>query len=173
MLPKYSASMAQRPEDHVDELIAQWTRERPDLELEGMAVFGRFGRLAALATRAIDAEFARHGLSTGEFDVLAALRRGGEPYVMKPSVLSRTLMLSPAGMTNRLDRLEAAGHIERRGDRDDRRSSLVVLTDSGRELVDRAVTDHVANENRLLEPLTAADRAALDRVLRKLLSQFD
>jgi DNA-binding MarR family transcriptional regulator len=159
--------------DHVDELIRQWTHERPDLELAPMATIGRLGRLHALMSRAIAEGFAAHGLQIGEFDVLAALRRSGDPFTMKPTDLARVLMLSPAGMTNRVDRLEAAGWIERRDDPDDRRSSLVRLTDEGRRLVDRAVTDHVANEARLLEPLSATDRAALDRALRVLLRQFD
>ena len=165
--------MAAPDEDHVDRLIEQWARERPDLELEPMATIGRLGRLHALATRSIADVFARHGLQIGEFDVLAALRRSGDPFVMKPSDLARVLMLSPAGMTNRVDRLEAAGWIERRADPDDRRSSLVQLTHDGRELVDRAVTDHVANEARLLEPLSPTERRALDRALRILLRQFD
>lgn len=159
--------------DGVDRLIEQWARERPDLELGPMATIGRLGRLHALASRSIAEVFAGHGLQIGEFDVLAALRRSGEPFMMKPTDLARVLMLSPAGMTNRVDRLEAAGWIERRHDPDDRRSSLVRLTDDGRELVDRAVTDHVANEARLLEPLSPAERAALDRALRTLLRQFD
>ena len=92
---------------------------------------------------------------------------------MKPTDLARVLMLSPAGMTSRIDRLEAAGWIERRADPDDRRSSLVKLTDEGRHVVDLAVTDHVANEARLLASLSPAERAGLDRALRALLRQFD
>jgi DNA-binding MarR family transcriptional regulator len=159
--------------DHVDRLIEQWAHERPDLDLGPMATFGRLGRLQSLASRSIADVFARHGLQIGEFDVLAALRRSGEPFVMKPTDLANLLMLSPAGMTNRVDRLEAAGWIERRNDPDDRRSSLVRLTDDGRELVDRAVTDHVENEARLLDPLSPSERVALDRALRTLLRQFD
>jgi DNA-binding MarR family transcriptional regulator len=162
-----------REPDHVDRLIEQWAQERPDLDLAPMATIGRLGRLNALATRSIADVFAGHGLQIGEFDVLAALRRSGEPFVMKPSELARMLMLSPAGMTNRVDRLDTAGWIERLDDPDDRRSSLVRLTDDGRTLVDRAVTDHVANEARLLEPLSATERSALDRALRTLLRQFD
>lgn len=159
--------------DHVDRLIEQWARERPDLELAAMATIGRLGRLHALVSRAIADVFSTHGLQIGEFDVLAALRRSGDPFSMKPTDLARMLMLSPAGMTNRIDRLEAAGWIERHNDPDDRRSSLVRLTGEGRELVDRAVADHVANEARLLDPLSPTERAALDRALRKLLRQFD
>lgn len=159
--------------DHVDELIEQWRRERPDLELAPMATIGRLGRVLAHAGASIESVFAAYGLSIGEFDVLAALRRAGDPFEMKPGQLAQLLMLSPAGMTNRVDRLEAAGHVERRSDPTDRRSSIVGLTPQGREVVDRAVADHVANEARLLAPLTAGERAALDRTLRKLLAQFE
>ncbi len=159
--------------DHVDRLVEQWRAVRPDLELAPMATFGRLGRLHAHATRAIEAVFERHGLSIGEFDVLAALRRSGEPHVMTPTALSRLLMLSPAGMTNRVDRLEGAGLVERRPDPGDRRSSLVVLTKAGRQRADAAVTDHVANEAVLLRGLTSAERRTFDQLLRKLLAGLE
>ena len=129
--------------DAVDALIEQWRRERPDLDdddLGAMAVIGRPGRLAAIAGPLVEKAFARHGLRTGEFDVLAALRRSGAPFTLTPSDLARTLMLSAAAMTNRLDRLESAGHVDRRLDPSNRRSILVSLTPAGRELVDAAVT---------------------------------
>jgi DNA-binding MarR family transcriptional regulator len=159
--------------DRVDVLIDQWARERPDLELGPMAIIGRLGRIHALAGRSIEAVFAEHGLSIGEFDVLAALRRAGEPFAAKPIDLARTMMLTPAGVTNRVDRLEAAGLVERESDPTDRRVSRVVLTAAGRKVVDAAVTDHVGNEARLLQPLTGRERDALDSILRKLLAQFD
>lgn len=164
-----------RTGDPVDHLVAQWARERPDLAggLDAMATFGRFGRLLAFAGRAIDEVFEAHGLNRGEFDVLAALRREGEPFVLTPSGLARTLMLSPAGMTNRVDRLVARGLVDRQTDPDDRRSLLVALTADGRRAVDAAVTDHVANEVRLLAVLSATERAALDRAVRKLLAPFE
>lgn len=168
------ANRTQDP-DPVDRLVAQWAAERPDLaaDLDAMAVFGRLGRLTALAGRAIDSVFEAQGLNTGEFDVLAALRREGEPFSLTPGALARTLMLSPAGMTNRVDRLVARDLVERRADPDDRRSLLVVLTATGRELVDAAVTEHVANEVRLLAGLTATERRSLDRLVRTLLAQFE
>ena len=159
--------------DHVDRLVEQWRNVRPDLELDPMATFGRLGRLHTHATRAIEEVFQRHGLSIGEFDVLAALRRAGEPHVMTPTALARLLMLSPAGMTNRLDRLEAAGLVARRPDPEDRRSSLVVLTGAGLALADAAVTEHVANEAALLAVLTKAERRSLDQLLRKLLASLE
>ena len=123
--------MAAQPRDHVDALVAQWRVERPDLDLQPMAVIGRLGRVAAHLTRAIEAVFAEHGLGVGEFDVLAALRRSGEPFAMRPTDLSHALMLSPAGTTHRLDRLEVVGWITRRPDPTSRRSSVVQLMPAG------------------------------------------
>lgn len=159
----------------MDFLVDQWRAERPDLEpdLAAMGTIGRMGRVMARMTGAIEEVFARHGLTTADFDVLAALRRSGAPFVLRPTDLSRLLMLSPVGMTNRLDRLHAAGLVHRSPDPDDRRSWSIQLTDEGREVVDAAVTEHVANEARLLEALSATQRKTLDRALRALLAQFE
>ena len=161
--------------DAVDRVVDQWRRERPDLrdDLDAMATIGRLGRLAAVAGPLVDRVFARHGLRTGEFDVLAALRRSGEPFTLTPSALARTLLLSPAAMTNRLDRLEAAGHVDRRLDPDNRRSMLVSLTAAGRAAVDAAVTEHVRNERALLAPLDDAELRTLDELLRRLLAGLE
>jgi DNA-binding MarR family transcriptional regulator len=159
------------PVDPVDTVIRQWARERPDLELGPMATFGRLGRFQAIATRSIEQVFQAHGLGgIGDFDVLAALRRAGTPFTLTPTVLAQTLMLSPAGMTSRLDRLESQGLIERRPDPSDRRSTLAVLTDAGRSLVDAAVSEHVVNEARLLSALSPGEQRTLDDLLRKLLA---
>jgi DNA-binding MarR family transcriptional regulator len=156
-------------------MLEAWARARPDLEgrLPAMGTFGRLGRLHAHASRAFEAVLQGHVLSTGEFDVLASLRRAGPPFARAPGELSRSLMRSPGGMTNRLDRLEAAGWVRREPDPDSRRSLRVVLTDEGRDLVDTAVTDHLANETALLEGLTTAQRQALDDALRALLAHLE
>jgi DNA-binding MarR family transcriptional regulator len=156
--------------DEVDVIVAQWRRERPDLDLTAMALLGRLGRLALVLGPAVEQVFERHGLRRGEFDVLAALRRSGDPYTLTPSALSATLMLSRAGMTNRLDRLEEAGLVLRRLDPTDRRSFQVTLTGHGRQVVDETMTEHTANETALLAALTPPQRAALDEALRVLLA---
>ncbi len=159
--------------DQVDAITAQWRRERPDLDLEAMAIVGRLGRLMLVAQRRIESVFSAHGLQRGEFDVLAALRRSGDPFELNPSVLADTLMLSRAGMTGRLDRLESAGLVRRVADAADRRAIRVVLTDAGRALVDTVVTDHVANETAMLSVLEEPDRRELDRIVRVLLDRLD
>jgi DNA-binding MarR family transcriptional regulator len=159
--------------DRVDDFIDQWRRERPDLEPEVMGIFGRLGRVWAHATRAIESTIGAWNLQFGEFDVLATIRRSGTPFTVAPSQLTRSMMLSPSGLTSRLDRLEKLGLIERRASPDDRRSLLVVLTPEGRRVVDEAVTAHVANETRLLAALNPDERKALDQVLRRLLNSFE
>jgi DNA-binding MarR family transcriptional regulator len=159
--------------DEVDAIMAQWRRERPDLDLAAMATFGRLGRLFAHLGRAVDETFLRYDLQRGEYDVLAALRRAGKPYTLTPSHLSETLMLSRGGMTNRLDRLEHAGLIERRANQEDRRSMFIVLTAAGVKLTDEVTTVHVANEAALLAGLTARERQTLDSLARKMLTLFE
>ena len=159
--------------DAVDHLIDQWKTERPDLQSDVMGIFGRFGRIWAHAVPAIEDTLARWGLQMGEFDVLATVRRSGPPFTMAPSQLTHWLMLSPSGITSRLDRLEKLGFIERKPSPNDRRSLLVVLTPAGKKVVDEAVTAHVANETKLLSVLSASERKTLDQILRTLLRSFE
>lgn len=155
--------------DHVDEILAAWRRERPDLNLAPLGLFGRLFRVVHLADAALAQQLARHGLQPGWFDLLAALRRAGAPYELNPTELMRATLLSSGGVTKRLDRLEKAGLVERRPDPADRRGTLVRLTRRGKAVVDRAIETHVASEERLLGSLAAADRRALDDLLRALL----
>ncbi|MFD0887899.1 MarR family winged helix-turn-helix transcriptional regulator, partial [Streptosporangium algeriense] len=157
------------PGDAVDAILAQWRHERPDLDLSAMGIFGRLTRLSRLIVPAAEEASARYGMHRGEFDVLASLRRSGPPYTLTPSELSSALMMSRAGITNRLDRLERAGLVERTLAPDDRRSVRVALTQKGRETVDAALTEHVASLSLLLSGLTAEERRVLDRTMRVLL----
>ncbi|HET6502261.1 MAG TPA: MarR family transcriptional regulator [Amycolatopsis sp.] len=156
-------------DDVIDSALAAWRRERPDLDLSAIAVFGRIGRLARILEAAVEEVFRRHGLRQGEFDVLAALRRSGPPYALIPSELSELLMMSRAGMTNRLDRLEDAGFIDRALDPRDRRSFRVTLTARGKRTIDATLTDHAETLTRLASSLGKEDTATLTRLLRTLL----
>lgn len=159
--------------DRVDDILAQWRRERPDLDPSPMGVIGRISRAERSLGRALEALFATFGLNRGEFDVLATLRRSGPPYRLTPTALFTELMLSSGAMTNRLDRLEQAGLIERTPDPADRRGTLVGLTPQGRELVDAAVAAHLANEQHLLHALSPAEQEQLAQLLRTLLCSLE
>jgi DNA-binding MarR family transcriptional regulator len=161
------------PQDHVDEILAQWRTERPDLNVAAFGLYGRLFRLVHLSDGALAKGLAPYGLQPGWFDLLAALRRAGAPYELNPTRLMRATLLSSSGMTKRLDRMEEAGLIERRPDPHDRRGTLVRLTRRGKRVIDRAVETHVANEERLLGALSAAERRTLDGLLRDLLLQLE
>ncbi|MCR6500641.1 MarR family transcriptional regulator [Shinella sp. CPCC 101442] len=159
--------------DHVDRILAQWNRERPDLDVEPMGLLGRITRLRTHLAREVEKALGAHGLNSASFDVLATLRRSGPPYRLSPGDLIATTMVSSGTMTNRLDQLEKAGLIERSHNPDDRRGVIIALTPKGLALVDEAVTFHVENQHRLLDGLSAEERAALDGLLRKFLGDFE
>ena len=146
-------------------MVEQWQRERPDVDPSSMAVFARLTRAHLAASRAIEATLGRHGLNRGEFDLLASLRRSSAPYRLSPGDLARAMVLSPAATTNRMRRLEDRGLVVRRPDPVDGRFGVVELTGAGKEVVDAAVTDHVATLDRLLAGLRGADREALPQLL--------
>ncbi|MBY4631028.1 MarR family winged helix-turn-helix transcriptional regulator [Rhizobium croatiense] len=159
--------------DHVDRILAQWRRERPDLDVEPMGILGRLKRLGTHLGREVEAVLLKHGLSTSSFDVLATLRRSGAPHRLSPGELLEMTMVSSGTMTNRIDQLEKAGFVERIVNPDDRRSVLIALTDKGFATLEEAVGAHVANQQRLTRNLTAEDKAAFDRLLKKFLSDFE
>ena len=159
--------------DHVGRIQAQWGVERPDLDVTPQGLYGRLHRLADRLREELDVEFRRHGLGEGEFDVLAALRRAGAPYELAPGELARYTMVTTGAATKRINRLEAAGLVSRRVSDDDARSRVIALTAAGKRVIDGAFTAHIANEHRLLEPLTAKDRADLERLLTKWLSAYE
>jgi DNA-binding MarR family transcriptional regulator len=157
--------------DRADAAIEQWARERPELPSLPMAMFGRLLEAAERLTRDhFNPLFAKAGLQSGEFDVLATLRRSGDPYMLSPTSLYEAMMISSGGMTNRLDRLERAGLIERRPDPNDRRGKLIALTAAGRRVIDETLTRHVANEERLMSVLTTAEQEKLNALLKKLIA---
>jgi DNA-binding MarR family transcriptional regulator len=154
--------------DGVDLILEQWRRERPDLDSSAIGIVGRISRLARELEQRLEPVYREHGLEPGWHDVLATLRRTGPPYRLRPSELTSASMLTSSGTTKRLDRLEQAGLIARAPDPDDRRGTLISLTPAGRELIDALTDAHLANERRLLDALSEADRRRLADLLRKL-----
>ncbi|MGN6679369.1 MAG: MarR family winged helix-turn-helix transcriptional regulator [Streptosporangiaceae bacterium] len=159
--------------DEVDELVAGWRAERPDLDLEPLQVLSRVSRLARHLDRARRTAFAAYGLETWEFDVLSALRRQGEPYQLSPGALLRATLVTSGTMTNRIDRMAASGLVRRLPDPQDKRGVLVQLTDRGLSVADAALTALLEQERGLLTGLDASERDQLASLLRLLLSPFD
>jgi DNA-binding MarR family transcriptional regulator len=156
------------PTDEVDDIVAAWTRERPDLDFSPLQVFSRLDRLSKKADRNRRAAFRHSGLEPWEFDVLSALSRAGRPYRLSPKSLLSETLVSSGTMTNRIDRLVERGLVERRSDPRDRRGVLVEMTREGLSRADAAIEALVAAERDALEDLSQADRGELAQLLRVL-----
>jgi DNA-binding MarR family transcriptional regulator len=159
--------------DEVDDLVAAWHSQRPDLDVAPLHVLSRVSRLARHLDIARRGAFAAHGLESWEFDVLSALRRAGPPFQLTPGALLRATLVTSGTMTNRIDRLAAAGFVSREPDPRDRRGVLVTLSARGEEAVDAAFTDLLERERALLASLQEDQRDLLAGLLRTLLVPFD
>jgi DNA-binding MarR family transcriptional regulator len=158
--------------DRVDSILEQWASERPDLDASPIGIFGRISRIDRLFEQSM-AEFLRpHGLTLGLFDVLAALRRNGEPFQAKPSELAAMTMLTSGGMTGRLDQLEKLNLVLRVPDPDDRRVMMAQLSRQGRSLIDRLMGEHLERERDRLEWLQTGEPEEFAGYLRKLESSI-
>jgi len=159
--------------DEVDDLVAAWRAQRPDLDVEPLHVLSRISRLARHLDIARRGAFANHGLESWEFDVLSALRRQGPPFQLTPGALLRATLVTSGTMTNRIDRLAAADLVRREPDPRDKRGVLVTLTGRGLARVDAALEDLLGRERALLAGLDSDDRQQLADLMRVLLAPFD
>src|ERR1700730_11215147 len=168
-----AAGPASAPRDEADDLIAAWRQQRPDLDVAPLQVLSRVSRLARHLDIARRGAFAAHGLESWEVDVVSALRRSGPPFQLTPGVLLRATLVTSGTMTNRIDRLAAAGLVSRSRDPEDKRGGLVQRTEKGRQSVDAAMSDLLARERSILTGLTEGQQAELAGLLRILLAPFE
>jgi DNA-binding MarR family transcriptional regulator len=154
--------------DVVDRIAGQWNTVRPDVDISPMEVIGRVSRLSRLVDRRLAENFARHGIENWMYDVLATLRRSGEPYELAAGELVRQTMVTTGAITNRIDRLEQRELVER-ASTGDRRKVIVRLTKQGFDLVEAVVDGHMATEREILACLSARQRRDLAHLLRSLL----
>ena len=156
------------PRDAVDRIVEQWHGVRPDLDSSPVEIVGRISRLSRLIDRRLAENFARFGIENWMYDVLATLRRSGEPYELSAGDLVRQSMVTTGAITNRIDRLEERGLVERTTT-DDRRKVIVRLTTAGLALVDEVAVAHLATERAVLGALRPRQQEELTRSLRALL----
>lgn len=156
--------------DKIDKIVIQWNEERPDLDLSGFQLVGRFKLISQHLSREMDKTFATFGLTHSSFDVLATLRRSGSPYGLSPNELLESTMVTSGTMTNRIDQLEKAGLVERKRNPKDGRSVIITLTKKGFAVVDKAVAAHMETLTRLTSSLSEKDSAALKPLLSKFLT---
>lgn len=159
--------------DSVDRILAQWAKQRPDLDFSPAAMITRITRLHAHLDAACQALLDRFDLTSSDFRVIAALRRSGTPYAMTRARLMADLALTSGTISVRIDRLARRGVVVREAAADGPRTPVVRLTPEGLRLFDRVAPQHLASEDRLLSALTAAERQQLDDLLRRLLAALE
>ncbi|MGO2391683.1 MAG: MarR family winged helix-turn-helix transcriptional regulator [Halomonas sp.] len=159
--------------DHVDSILKQWQKERPDLDVVPMGTLGRIKRLNHYLMRAMEKTWSRYDLNGASFDVMATLRRAGAPYALSPGDLMASTMVTSGTMTHRINVLEKAGLIKRVKNPDDGRGFLISLSRQGLEVIDEAVTAHVETQAQLVAALTDEQVVQLDNLLKQLLVGFE
>lgn len=160
--------MPRQEHDAVERITHQWNVVRPDIDVSPINVIGRVSRLSRLVDRRLTENFARYGIESWMYDVLATLRRSGEPYELSAGDLMRQTMVTTGAVTNRIDRLEQRGLVER-ATTDDRRKVIVRLTKRGLDVVEEVVGPHMATERELLAALSPGQQRDLARLLRTAL----
>jgi DNA-binding MarR family transcriptional regulator len=160
-------------DDPTDRLLVGWDEARPDLRVGALQVTARLSRIGPHLARRQEEVFNRFGLNRGEVGALSALRIAGPPHQLSPTRLAKDLMLSSAGVTSRIDRLERRGFVRRLDDPNDRRGVIIELTDEGLAVVDAAVAANSASDRQLLERLEPDELATLEGLLRKLLGGLE
>jgi DNA-binding MarR family transcriptional regulator len=158
--------------DIIDRLIEDWERVRPDLDAAPLGVVGRVIVLARHLETSVEKALKTHGLTLGQFDILATLRRHEPKGGLNPTQLCENVALTSGGMTSRLDRLEESGWIARHADPDDRRGVMVSLTAKGRKLIDAATATRFEEASDSLPKLRETELRQLEELLRKWLAAY-
>ncbi|WP_437386755.1 MarR family winged helix-turn-helix transcriptional regulator [Plantibacter flavus] len=152
----------------VDDILAQWHAERPDLDVSPMAVIGRLSRAASAVDSRLGATFAEHGLDSASFDVLATLLRAGTPHELSPKDLAHWSMVTSSAIAQRVNKLVERGLVTRRPSEVDGRGTVVALTAEGRTVIEQALPDHLATEHGILASFSPAEREQLASLLERL-----
>jgi len=168
-----SRPVGESREDRIERVLADWGRVWPELPVEPVAIVARLQRVRAHMERELEALFARYGLSLPTFEALAAIRRRDLPYELTQRDLARELGLTAGTISVRIDRLAELRLARRKRDPTDTRGVLVALTTRGRRVCEQLFPEHLANEERLLAPLSVAQRRAFAELLRKLLLEYE
>ena len=154
--------------DAIDDILDQWSEERPELETDSLGVVIRVTSLSRAFLRQATEALAPLGLELFEYDVLSALRRQGRPFALPATLLARETGLSSGAMTNRIDKLEGRGLVSRKPDKSDRRAVIVSLTPEGKRAIDDAIQQRLAAADESLQGLNSREIGNLASLLRKV-----
>ncbi|HCO04318.1 MAG TPA: MarR family transcriptional regulator [Actinobacteria bacterium] len=159
--------------DLVDEHVERAVKALPQIDPDVEGIVARVEKLERYLGRSMVETLGDAGLGEGEYRVLVRLMLSGPPHMLSPGDLSRELLVTTGGMTNRLERMEKAGLLTRSPDPRDRRGVVVELTPFGKERLDAAVGVQAHKEIDLIKALTPREKKTMNRLLRKLVVQFE
>ncbi|MBO1520154.1 MarR family winged helix-turn-helix transcriptional regulator [Oceanisphaera pacifica] len=168
-LPSEKQALSVLQEDQIDRIVTLWKSARPDLALNSTEVIGRIVRLEYFITRRVLQDLAHYDLNVGEFDVLAALRRHPPSFQLSPNQLQTMVLISSGALTNRINRLESRGLVNRTQAEHDRRGVIVTLTEQGFKVIEEAVKHHLAAESELANTLSDDEQRQIAALLKKML----
>jgi len=168
-----AAALSRGKKDSIDALIAEWRRERPDLDPSPVAILGRLHRISARLQRRIETWLTPLDLTWESFSLILTLRRSGSPFALRPTDLYRESLLTSGAITNRIDRVEKRGLVRRRQDPKDGRVIVVQLTAAGRRLADKAVAIHFRALAETFGGLSRQECAQLNTSLARLMAVLE
>ncbi len=155
--------MSRLPFDPIDRAADLWAENFGDPT--AMKVVTSVMRVQQMLLTRIDALLRPYGVTFARYEVLVLLtfsRTGRLPL----SKIGERLMVHPTSVTNAIDRLEAAGLVQRVPDAADRRRTLAELTDAGRQVV-RDATAALQESRFFLDRTSTEDAQALYDLLRR------
>lgn len=153
--------------DSVDDILEEWSTERPELDTTTLGIFGRLSSILTKLRTYQNELYEQYGLTLASFDVLANLRRSGAPHRKTAGQLAESSMLTSGGVTFRLDSMEKLGLIERVRTPDDRRVVYAQLTPKGKEVIDEAFVKHLEGQRQVLAQLSSEEIDQLAMLLKK------
>jgi DNA-binding MarR family transcriptional regulator len=171
--PPRRVAKARAAREQVDAIFSQWQAERPDIDTSPVHVYGLIGRIQMQCTAFIEEALEPFGLTRGTFDVLTALRRAGAPYCLAPKQIAQSLLLSGAGLTSRLNKLEAQNYLARLPEPDDRRTLRIQLTAAGEAVINEAIPRVFEVQRSRLLPLGADSQRRLVEELTRFADIID
>lgn len=159
--------------DSISKFIVQWNEQEPGIDASPLGILGRIQRLAIYLRDRANEWLAPMDLAWESFSIIAALRRSGKPFELRPTDMYREALLSSGAITNRIDLVERKGWVERRHDPTDRRGTIVRLTPAGKAVADKAIKIHFRELNNLIAELNRNEREDLSALLEKLLGSIE
>lgn len=163
--------MARTITDSVDAHVERWLPALPQLDPEVEGVITRMQRLLWLLKQSKVRAWAEQGVTEADvYTVHMVISLELSSKEATPAQLAQECRVTRAGMTGRLDRLEAAGHITREADPQDRRRVIVRVTPAGRAMWETASEVGIRLETEFLATVSPHQRGQLNQLLRVLLS---